>query len=70
MVPCHLIRAESGAGFWKLTAGIESRVVFKGVSTIEATDAAASVVSSASYILEDTTTLIVQLACHEKFVQC
>ena len=39
--------------------------VTKGVATIEATEAAASVINSASYILKYTTTLTV---LHDKFV--
>ena len=40
----------------------------KDVATIEATEAAASVINSASYILKYTTTFTVLRACHDKFV--
>ena len=42
--------------------------VSKGVATIEATEAAASVINSASYILKYTTTLTEPRAYHDKFV--
>ena len=42
--------------------------VHKGVATIEATEAAASVINSASYILKYTTILTEPRACHDKFV--
>ena len=44
------------------------KAISKGVSTIEATEAAASIISSASYILKYTTTLTEPRACHDKFV--
>ena len=40
----------------------------KDVATIEATEAAASVINSASYIRKYTTTLTKPRACHDKFV--